>query len=286
MKWDGCGAVWISGDAVAPAVSAASPLADLGAPVTAPAYTVAARRALGAIEGVPRGALELALAVALAPGERPLDLLPAPLRPFRLTRAQKITGAVAAAAAVIVIAASMVPGYRDGVRLAAINGEIARLDSEVRVVERMLRELESKRALVSTIDGLNASAIRPLPVLRELTELLPNDAWLTLVSLDAKGVELTGQANAASGLIPLLENSPRFERVEFASPVTRGRDREQFRIQAAWEQRAAEPPRSAAATPAVQRQPAPTPPTNIGSGGAPPATTQSPVPAPGRPGPR
>ena len=116
----------------------------------------------------------------------------------------------------------------------------------------MLRELESKRTLVSTIDGLNASAIRPLPVLRELTELLPNDAWLTLVSLEGKGVELTGQANAASALIPLLENSPRFERVEFASPVTRGRDREQFRIQAAWEQRAAEPPRTvpaAAATP-------------------------------------
>ena len=150
----------------------------------------------------------------------------------------------------------------------------------------MLRELESKRALVNTIDGLNASAIRPLPVLRELTELLPNDAWLTLVSLDAKGVELTGQANAASALIPLLENSPRFERVEFASPVTRGRDREQFRIQAAWEQRAAEPPRSAAATPAVQRQPASTPPANLGSGGAPPATSQSPVPASGRPGPR
>ena len=286
VKWDGCDAVWISGDAVAPAVATASPLADLGAPVTAPAYTVAARRALGAIEGVPRGAFELAIAVALAPAERPLDLLLAALRPFRLTRAQKITGAAAAAAAVIVIAASMVPGYRDGVRLAAINSEIARLDSEVRVVERMLRELESKRALVNTIDGLNASAIRPLPVLRELTELLPNDAWLTLVSLDAKGVELTGQANAASGLIPLLENSPRFERVEFASPVTRGRDREQFRIQAAWEQRAAEPPRSTAATPAVQRLPAPTPPASIEDGGASPATTRSPAPAPGRVGPR
>ena len=78
--------------------------------------------------------------------------------------------------------------------------------------------------------------MRPLPVLRELTELLPGDAWLTTVSLDAKGVELTGAASAASALIPLLENSPRLERVEFSSPVTRGRDnKEQFRIRAAWE---------------------------------------------------
>src|SRR5439155_7914757 len=128
---------------------------------------------------------------------------------------------------------------------------------------------ESRRRLVSVIDGLEASAIRPLPVLRELTELLPNDAWLTLVSLDAKGVELTGQASAASALIPLLENSPRFERVEFASPVTRGRDREQFRIQAAWEQRAAEPPaRPVAATPPAAATPLGARP----QGGAPPAT--------------
>ena len=244
VKWHGCDAVWISGDAVAPAAPMDSPLADLGAPVTAPPYTVAARRALGAIEGGPRGALELAVAVALAPAVRPLDLLPPALRPFRLTRGQVLTAGVAAAAVALTIGALMVPGLRDSRRLADLNADIARIETEVRAVERMVRELETKRRLVTTVEGFEATAIRPLPVLRELTELLPNDAWLTLLSLDAKGVELTGQANAASALIPLLENSPRFERAEFASPVTRGRDREQFRIQAAWESRAAAPARA------------------------------------------
>ena len=191
--------------------------------------------------------------MALAPSDRSLDLLPPALKPFRLSRAQMLTAAVALATAALVIVALMVPGYRDGRRLAALNGDIAALDREVRAVEAMLRDLDGKRRLVSTIDGLEASAIRPLPVLRELTDLLPNDTWLTLVSLEAKGVELTGQANAASALIPLLENSSRFERVEFASPVTRGRDREQFRIQAAWEPRAADAARATpAASPAGQ----------------------------------
>src|SRR5205814_5248930 len=89
--------------------------------------------------------------------------------------------------------------------------------------------------LLATIQSLENGSVRPLPLLRELTELLPNDAWLTLLSADTKGVELTGQASAAAALIPLLENSPRLERVEFSSPVTRGRDKEQFRIRAAWE---------------------------------------------------
>ncbi|KRT64994.1 MAG: fimbrial assembly family protein, general secretion pathway protein L, partial [Candidatus Rokubacteria bacterium CSP1-6] len=78
-------------------------------------------------------------------------------------------------------------------------------------------------------------ALHPLPLLRELTELVPVDAWLTTVSLDTKGVEITGQATAANQLIPLLEGSARLEKVEFASPVTKGRDKEQFRIRASWE---------------------------------------------------
>ena len=70
---------------------------------------------------------------------------------------------------------------------------------------------------------------------RQLTEIIPPDAWLTTLSLDAQGVEMTGQATAANQLIPLLEGSPILEKVEFASPVTKGRDKEQFRIKAAWE---------------------------------------------------
>jgi Tfp pilus assembly protein PilN len=128
-----------------------------------------------------------------------------------------------------------VPGYRESQHLTRINAEIARVDPEVRAVERVVRELERKRKLLATVDGLDRNGLRPLPVLRELTELMPNDAWLTTVSLDPKGMELTGQAASASTLISILENSPRLERVEFSSPVTRGRDKEQFRIRAAWE---------------------------------------------------
>ena len=278
VKWRGCDAIWISGDAAAPAGPMDSPLAELGAPVTAPNYTLAARRALGGIEGTPRGALELATAVALGPADRPLDLLPPALRPFRFSRGQLATAGVGAVAALLAIAALMVPGYRDGRRLAALNTDITRLDPAVREVERMLKDLEGKRRLVSTVQTLENGALRPLPVMRELTDLLPNDAWLTLLSLDAKGVELTGQANTASALIPLLENSPRFERVEFASPVTRGRDREQFRIQAVWEAREVAPPARAAVTPPAAPAPRRAPAAPPG-----PSTTVAPPPAPAPP---
>jgi Tfp pilus assembly protein PilN len=258
--WRGCDAVWLSGDAAAPGAPMTSPLADLGVPVTTPPWTARAERLRAHLPEDGRGALELALAVAAGRRARPLDLIPAGLRPRRVTRPQLATAGTAALAAVLAAAALLVPGYRDLQRLDVVGAQITRLEPEVRAVEQIRGELERRKKLLETMETLEANSIRPLPVLRELTELVPNDAWLTLLTLDAKGVELTGQAAAASALIPLIENSPRLERAEFASPVTRGRDREQFRIHAKWESAAAAvaPVLAPAATrPGVRRTPAP-----------------------------
>jgi Tfp pilus assembly protein PilN len=251
LRWRGCDAVWMSGDTEPLPAATAGPLAELGAPVTEPAWTPRAAQQIEVLATEQRGALQLALAVAAGRSVRPLELLPSTVRPRRLTRAQTFTVGMAAATAALAIIALLAPGWREQRHLGRINAEINRIDPDVKAVDRVLRDLERKRKLLSVVDGVEAAGIRPLPVLRELTEVLPADAWLTTVSLDAKGVELTGAASAASTLIPLLENSPRLERVEFSSPVTRGRDnREQFRIRAAWEAGGAVATTAGAAAPA------------------------------------
>ena len=263
VRWRECSAVWVSGDGEAPAGPTSGPLTSLGAPVVAPPWTAVARQRLEGLPPEHQGALQLAIAVLSGRGARPLELLPATFRPRRLTRPQAITVGMAAATVLLGILALLAPGWREQRHLSRLNTEIARLEPTVKEADRVLRELERKRKLIATAEGVEAAAIRPLPVLRDLTELLPSDAWLTTVSLDPKGVELTGAASAASTLIPLLENSPRLERVEFSSPVTRSRDnKEQFRIRAAWEPGApaAGGPTPASATPgapgagAVQRR--------------------------------
>jgi general secretion pathway protein L len=237
-RWAAVDAVWRSGDGGPLDSPTTSALTTFGVPVTAPPYTGRARALLAQIADPAPGAAELAAAVALGAARRirPLDLLPTRLRPRRVTRQQLVAGGALAAAVILGVTALLVPGYRESRRLAQINRRIVELDGEVRSVEQTLQELERKRRLLATIQSVGASTIRPLPILRELTELVPSDAWLTTIAVDTKGVELTGQAGSASALIPLLENSPRFDRVEFASPVTRGRDKEQFRIRTAWEE--------------------------------------------------
>ena len=250
-RWRTCNAIWVSGDG-----ASAAPLLDLGVPISDPPWSPRAEHHLAQI-GEPRGALELAVATASNRHIRSLDLIPSAIKPRRFTRQELRTAGALVATVLLALAALLVPGFVESRRLARLNGEIARIDPDVRAVERVARELDQKRQLLDTVQKINTTALQPLAVLRELTEILPSDAWVTYLALDAKGVEMTGQAGAASNLIPLLENSPRLERVEFASPVTRGRDREQFRIRAAWEAPAPPAPAAAPQPPAARPPAAP-----------------------------
>jgi general secretion pathway protein L len=277
LRWAACDAVWVSGDGMDHGWHG-TVLAPLGAPIAAPPFSVRARRSLELLDGTRDGAELLAGAVAVGPRWPAFNLLPAPLRPRRLTGAQKITIVLVVLTAGLGLAALVAPGVKAERELAQVEAQIRALDAQVRAVERTSTELERARRLLASARELSTSSLHPLPLLRELTDLLPPDAWLTALTLEQKGAELVGQAATASALIPLLEDSPRLERVEFASPVTKGRDKEQFRVKAVWEQ--GQPARSPVSSPAVSAaRPQP-------QGRARPSPTQPDVVTPARPVPR
>ncbi|PYN10714.1 MAG: hypothetical protein DME06_13525, partial [Candidatus Rokuibacteriota bacterium] len=255
-------------------------LGALGLPVGSPPLSAVARRALGGLQDSGDGAALLAAAVATRPRASRLDLLPAALRPRRLTREQRTTVVLAAMTALLGLGALGAESARNRHELNRVESEIRRIDPEVRAVQRVMDDLEHQRRLLATAQTVAAASLRPLPLLRELTETLPTDVWLTTLTLDAKGVELTGQASTASALIPLLENSPSLEHAEFASPVTRGRDREQFRIRAGWERQPTAAPAPPPPRPTPARAVRPGPPA-IGTPGEPAPPPMPPAPARG-----
>jgi Tfp pilus assembly protein PilN len=202
-----------------------------------------------------------ALAIALRrPGRGPLrtSLMPDEVRPRPFPWPLVATVALAAVTVLLALAIPALTMVRDERRLAALTRTLADLAPRVREVEQLAGGLDRARREVETLRSFDGQHIRVLPILRELTELLPQDVWLTNLSIDRKGVELAGFANAASQLIPLLEGSPSFDRVEFTSPVTKGRDREQFRLKAGLELSATAP--APPGTPPPSPTPAPAPP--------------------------
>jgi Tfp pilus assembly protein PilN len=181
-----------------------------------------------------------ALAVALEhPGRKPpaANLLPDELRPRPFPWPLAATAALALLTVAIGTAIPAVTFVKERRALAALEHNITRLAPQVQNAERLAAELDRARRELATLRGFEEQGLHPLAVLRELTDTMPADAWLTSLSVDKNGLELGGFANAAAQLIPLLEASPALERVEFTSPVTKGRDREQFRLRAAWERR-------------------------------------------------
>jgi len=72
---------------------------------------------------------------------------------------------------------------------------------------------------------------RIITFLRELTDRIPPDAYLTAFRYRNGRIELDGFANRASELIQLLESSPMFRNVQFTSPTTAGQGgQERFSI--------------------------------------------------------
>jgi Tfp pilus assembly protein PilN len=235
VAWKECDAIWISGDD-AERIRVAMRRGGAGAPVSGPPFGRAGARLIARLPIRHRGAGLLALAVAVGRRRPGLNLLPAGARPLRMAWAQRITAGLAAVTAVLGLGLLLAHGHAQDRYLARVTEEIRRLDPEVKAVEQLGAEIVTQKRLLATLESAEAGGLRPLPVLQELTELIPTDAWLQSVSMDRQGLELTGQATAASQLIPILDGSPALERVEFTAPVTKVQTKEQFRIRASWEE--------------------------------------------------
>ncbi len=235
VHWTRYHAVWISGDEAdawraTPGLSAA-----LDAPVAAPPYAPSRAALIARLPEKDPGAALLTLAVACGPRRPLLDLLPAEARPWTLSREQMISAGLAIITGLLGLTLAYTHAIKTEHYLARLTQEIRRLEPEAKAAEGLSAEVARKKRLLASLRSAEGGRVQALPVLRALTETLPASAWVQSLTMSHEGVELTGQADAASALIPLLEASSWLERVEFTAPVTKAQSKEQFRLRAGWE---------------------------------------------------
>ena len=239
LGWAHCDAIWVSGDG-ADDLLASPALEQLAASVTAPPWSPAVEAILPGLPADDLGRATLALAVALGSQRPSLDLLPVDLRPRTFSSGQLVTAGMVVVTAALGAGLLLGQGYKQQRYATQLSDALRTLDPEVKAVERLSAELAQKRRLLETIQSIEKADVRPLPIMRELTERLPPDAWLAPSAWTSRASRSPARPAPPNQLIPLLENSPSLARVEFTAPVTKAGDKEQFRIKAAW--KSAAPP--------------------------------------------
>jgi Tfp pilus assembly protein PilN len=109
--------------------------------------------------------------------------------------------------------------FRQQMRVRAIEEEAKRLSSEVATVTKMQERIKEIEEHIEILKGVRGGGPSLLDMLKELTEIIPETAWVKDFRLTDKGISLEGYAESASELITLLEGSPLFENVVFNSAV-------------------------------------------------------------------
>lgn len=106
-------------------------------------------------------------------------------------------------------------------KVEALEQEIMARSKEVKQIEVLQKEAAALEQEIHSIDRFKTSRPMVLNVLKELTEVLPKNAWLVRVRLSESAVNFEGYAASATDILPKLEASPYFKKVEFASPTFR-----------------------------------------------------------------
>ena len=114
-------------------------------------------------------------------------------------------------------------------------------EPEIKAIEKFQSDIKLLKKQSALLNKVRENEIA-LEILAELARILPEQSWVTNLhykSIDIKDnkrsggeIVISGYADSSSSLIPLLENSPYFEKVEFVGSIKRTRDKEQFKLSA------------------------------------------------------
>jgi general secretion pathway protein L len=112
-----------------------------------------------------------------------------------------------------------------------VDRELDALSGEIKTLGQTQSQIAALQERIDSLNTLRQDRMPALEFLKELTEILPDTAWLRGLSVADKQVLIEGYADTSTTLIQQLEASPRFSDAKFISSITKARDgKEVFKI--------------------------------------------------------
>jgi len=142
-----------------------------------------------------------------------------------------IIGGLAGAALCLYLLTGFVAYYKDARALHRLESRIETIKSKASgVIEarKKLEALQDDRKTLLTFQHRSNMAIR---VLKDLTKVVPDNAWIINLVVDEKGlVELEGFSHKTSDLVMALDKSKLFKNITFAAPILSRDNEERFSL--------------------------------------------------------
>jgi hypothetical protein len=159
-----------------------------------------------------------------------LNLLPAELRQGRSAWQWIPTVALGTAALLAAIGLALLPGYRNGTYLETLKQETAKVQPLAARASAMDKSIAAARANTLLLDNFRRGSKKDMDVLAAMTGLFSPPTWLQTMDVNAVQVAVTGETSQAEPLLKVLDESPLFEKSEFASAPSRNQGLERFSL--------------------------------------------------------
>jgi general secretion pathway protein L len=130
-------------------------------------------------------------------------------------------GLAAAACVLLALTAAGLPFLQQSWQLDEVEAEIEALRPRVNQAEALRKQIASDTSGSDVIASEGARVGDALQTIATLTEILPDDTYLTALTLRTRKLTLEGQSAAAAKLIAALSADPTIKDASFAAPVTR-----------------------------------------------------------------
>jgi general secretion pathway protein L len=150
---------------------------------------------------------------------QPVNLLPQDRRRARRIDVRSFNLALTALLAVLLVAAVSIPIVQKNRAIATVEAQVEAAAAEAREGAELRQDLERMAEASQFLVNKKSSEVMIVEVIDEISRILPDHTWIARLDIKGPELQIQGQSSASSSLIGIIESSPWFEDVRFASPV-------------------------------------------------------------------
>ncbi len=167
-----------------------------------------------------------------------LNLLSAEKRPQENVKSDNALLILVTTTCLLLVALLFAPIINQQKNLSLLESEIVKQRKTAMRLQELRQDKEKILGQMQFLKNKRANEISSLKLIDEVTQIIPDDTWLTRFVMKTGDLQLQGESSNASSLIQTLDSSAYFTKVQFRSPVTQNRStgKDKFHLSAKFKQ--------------------------------------------------